>query len=190
MYFFCGISNFKTVLIFLKLNPHSPYSTFKQTYNLHNKYTFLQLFESSKSSSLLSSPIDFSDLFYPNIFLNALRQTTSRQIKIPLDQLILSSAWTPSQLPAKQCVQVQGLLLQGATFDSFLRETTVSSAAYSQAPIVFLAWTSESSSTITGEQIQVPVYSSSERSDLICSVNMPCRGADQWNIAAVALFLR
>ncbi|CAP30934.1 Protein CBG11861, partial [Caenorhabditis briggsae] len=151
---------------------------------------FLQLYEASKSSSILSSPIDFSDLFYPNIFLNALRQTTSRQLQIPLDQLILSSAWTPSQLPPKQCVQVQGLLLQGATFDSFLRETTVSSAAYVQAPILYLAWTSDSSSTITGEQIQVPLYNSSERSDLITAVNMPCRGADQWNIAAVALFLR
>uniref|UniRef100_A0A1I7UMZ6 Cytoplasmic dynein 2 heavy chain 1 n=1 Tax=Caenorhabditis tropicalis TaxID=1561998 RepID=A0A1I7UMZ6_9PELO len=150
----------------------------------------MQLYESSKSSSLLSSPIDFSDLFYPNIFLNALRQMTSRQLKTPLDQLVLSSAWTPSQLPNKQCVQVQGLLLQGATFDSFLRETTVSSAAYSQAPILFLAWTAENSSTISGEQIQVPLYSSSDRSDLITAVNMPCRGADQWNIAAVALFLR
>ncbi|KAF1768244.1 hypothetical protein GCK72_000056 [Caenorhabditis remanei] len=152
----------------------------------------MQLYESSKTSSasLLSSPIDFSDLFYPNIFLNALRQMTSRQLKIPLDQLILSSAWTPSQLPAKQCVQVQGLLLQGATFDSFLRETTVSSAAFTQAPILFLAWTAENSSTISGEQIQVPLYSSSDRADLISSVNMPCRGVDQWNIAAVALFLR
>ncbi|PIC50086.1 hypothetical protein B9Z55_000113 [Caenorhabditis nigoni] len=150
----------------------------------------MQLFEASKSTSILSSPIDFSDLFYPNIFLNALRQTTSRQLQIPLDQLILSSAWTPSQLPPKQCVQVQGLLLQGATFDSFLRETTVSSAAYVQAPILFLAWTADSSSTITGEQIQVPLYNSSDRSDLITAVNMPCRGADQWNIAAVALFLR
>ncbi|EGT58333.1 hypothetical protein CAEBREN_28930, partial [Caenorhabditis brenneri] len=150
----------------------------------------MQLYDSSKSSSILSSPIDFSDLFYPNIFLNALRQTTSRQLKIPLDQLILSSAWTPSQLPSKQCVQVQGLLLQGATFDSFLRETTVSSAAFSQAPILFLAWTAENSSTISGEQIQVPLYSSSDRVDLISFVNMPCRGADQWNIAAVALFLR
>lgn len=150
----------------------------------------MKLFESSKLSSLLSSPIDFSDLFYPNIFLNALRQTTSRQLRIPLDQLILSSAWTPSQLPPKQCVQVHGLILQGATFDSFLRETSVSSSAYSQAPTLFLAWTAEASSTISGEQIQVPLYTSKDRSDLITPVNMPCRGADQWNIAAVALFLK
>ncbi|CAI2310079.1 unnamed protein product [Caenorhabditis sp. 36 PRJEB53466] len=152
----------------------------------------MQLLESSKSSSssFLSSPIDFSDLFYPNIFLNALRQTTSRLLRIPLDQLSLSSAWTPSQLPAKQCVQVQGLLLQGATFDSFLRETTVSSAAHAQAPLLYLAWTAENSSTVSGEQIQVPLYNSSDRSDLISPVNMPCRGADNWNIAAVALFLK
>ncbi|PIC50926.1 hypothetical protein B9Z55_001638 [Caenorhabditis nigoni] len=139
-----------------------------------------RLYEASKSSAILSFLIDFSELFYPNIFLNALRQTTSRQLQIPLDQLILSSAWTPSQLPPEHCVQVQGLLLQGAAFDSFLRETTVSSAAYVQATTLYLAWTADSSSTITGEQIQVPLYNSSDRSDLITAVNMPCRGADQW----------
>ncbi|CAI5438007.1 unnamed protein product [Caenorhabditis angaria] len=150
----------------------------------------LQLLETAKSTSILSQPIDFSDLFYPNIFLNALRQTTSRQLNVPMDQLQLCSAWESSALPNKQTVEVKGLLIQGATFDGFLRETTVSSPAYTQAPLLYLAWTSESSSTVKGEQVQVPLYTSNDRTDLIGVVNMPCRGTETWNIAAVALFLK
>ncbi|CAB3410628.1 unnamed protein product [Caenorhabditis bovis] len=149
-----------------------------------------QLLATAESGSLLSHPIDFSDLFQPNVFLNALRQTTARQLSTPMDQLYLSSAWDASQLPQKQTIHVKGLLIQGAIFDGFLRETTVSSAVFAPAPPLFLAWTAQASSTINGEQVQVPLYTTSERSDLIATISMPCRSAHQWNIAAVALFLK
>ncbi|CAD6190911.1 unnamed protein product [Caenorhabditis auriculariae] len=149
-----------------------------------------QMFTAAESDELLSKPVDFSDLFRPTAFLNALRQSTSRAQSTPMDELKLSSAWDSSRLPSKSSIHVRGLLIQGATFDGILRETTESSPVMAPVPPLYLAWTRDDESTVVGEQTTVPLYVNSEREEVVARIAMPCREKFVWDMAAVALFLK
>lgn len=72
-----------------------------------------------RSSATLSRPLSLADMFNPQVFLNALRQQTSRNSQPPIavDDLKLVCVWgeTSRPLGALPCV-LSGLSLQGALF--------------------------------------------------------------------------
>ena len=59
--------------------------------------------------------INLSEFLHPEAFINALRQKTAREKKIPIDELEIVSDFkeTPGEISAK----IVGLFLQGADFD-------------------------------------------------------------------------
>ncbi|CAJ0943966.1 unnamed protein product, partial [Mesorhabditis belari] len=151
------------------------------------------LMKESKGGELLSRPVDLSQVLRPTALLTALRQKTARVRKIPMDELVLRSAWNAQLLQDHLSITVKGLLLQGAVFDSVLKEVSASSAPYISAPALTLAWTPMSSSFVysTAESVFVPLYTDAERETHIASIQMPCgRDTNKWNIASIALFLK
>ncbi|CAJ0574308.1 unnamed protein product, partial [Mesorhabditis spiculigera] len=151
------------------------------------------LVKEAKSGELLSRPVDLSQLLRPTSLLTALRQKTARVKKVPMDELVLRSAWNAQLLQDHLSVTVKGLLLQGALFESVLKEVSTSSAPYSQAPPLTLAWTPMASSNVysSSESVLVPIYTNAERETQIATVQMPCgRDTNKWNIASIALFLK
>ena len=65
----------------------------------------------------MDKPVNLSDLFHPETFLNALRQKSARQLKIAIDELKLVSSFETGKVGRALCVSVEGLWLQGCEFD-------------------------------------------------------------------------
>lgn len=68
-----------------------------------------------KRGTLLHEQLDLSDVFHPEVFLNALRQRTARKLKIALNELELATDFDMAQL--ENPVKLKGLLLQGCGFE-------------------------------------------------------------------------
>lgn len=66
---------------------------------------------------MLAQPVDLSTLFHPEIFINALRQRSARHLSKAIDELKLVSSFENSKIPAEVSIQLEGLWLQGSTFD-------------------------------------------------------------------------
>lgn len=70
-----------------------------------------------QQKQLLERPVNLSDLFHPETFLNALRQRSARKLKLAIDELKLVSAFETNKVPRDNSIQVEGLWLQGCDFD-------------------------------------------------------------------------
>merc|ERR1711988_1131723 len=88
------------------------------------------------SQQLLKTKLCLRDLFRPANFLNALRQQAARTYRVSMDrmQLVTSNEGSLNQFV---CINVEGLLLQGAVYDSG-RLTDV--ATDSEMPSLSMAW--------------------------------------------------
>lgn len=145
--------------------------------------------------------VRLADFLRPEIFLNALRQETSRILRVPLDALVLVCSFNGAEGFAAQCrdpqltypIQLEGLLLEGAAFEGG-RVVEVQAAGQSgqssllaALPPATLAWTPEANKCTSnaalqgansgnqyapGEEVDIPLYVSLNREKLLCSVPM------------------
>jgi len=169
-------------------NPSSWLKGFaKRAYNLRGWLDMV------KNGSLLSSELNLGDLYHPEIFLNAIRQKTSRKINCAIDSMKLRAAFDSSALRSPIVIKVKELLLQGCGFDgSKMIEPADDLPEFITLPLIYLAWNSsteqepysENSTTI------VPVYVSSSREKLLCKLKLPNTGsANDRTIGGVALLI-
>lgn len=54
--------------------------------------------QAAQAKTLLEKPLNLSDLFHPETFLNALRQRSARRLKIAIDELKLVSSFDGSKI--------------------------------------------------------------------------------------------
>ncbi|TPX70937.1 hypothetical protein SpCBS45565_g01524 [Spizellomyces sp. 'palustris'] len=149
--------------------------------------------EKGNAGTLFKSPLRMAGLFNPVTFLNALRQHTSRIIRVPMDDLKLVTTWSTTPLPSVPVsISITGLLLQGCTFDgSRLSEARAEDPTFVQAPICNLAWAPKSTPPVYKAVIEVPLYLEATREKGVCRVSVPCEGhGDGWLLAGVAFFLK
>ncbi|VDL94656.1 unnamed protein product [Schistocephalus solidus] len=97
------------------------------------------------------SAFDLADLLNPGIFLNAVRQQTARQSRVPIDELKLVSKWPCSKLPqgtfGVQALRITGLQLEGACFEGGqLADCQITSPTITELPELILEWTPKVSS--------------------------------------------
>ncbi|GMT01207.1 hypothetical protein PENTCL1PPCAC_23381, partial [Pristionchus entomophagus] len=135
------------------------------------------LYHAADSNQLLLKPVNLAKLLRPKTLLTALRQMTARKQQVEMDTLQLRCSWEASKAPGAIALTVNGLQLQGALFEgnygSTLKSTNESSASFTSAPSIILAWSSESSIYSDDSSVSVPIYSNSDRSELIATVQMP-----------------
>lgn len=115
---------------------------------------------SSNATRLLDSPVFLSKLLRPTVFLNAVRQISSRKSGIGMDELRLISAWEQSKLRnVSVAFSIQGLVIQGALLDSTqLRPTTSSSPPTSNVPLLHLAWVPQDAPPPYSPDSSIEVY--------------------------------
>ena len=149
------------------------------------------------AGSLLSRPVDLSDLFHPAVFLNALRQETARRVRVPINSLHFINEWgggAPIPGGTTCPVQVEGLQLEGALFDGhLLADCTPDSPSATNCPTCTVAWVvpREGKGRSSHEMVRVPIYLNSMREHEGTSVVMPCTGSpDIWKLRSVALVLK
>lgn len=96
------------------------------------------------SNTFYTAPIQLHSFLHPIIFLNALRQQTSRQLKKPMDSLKLVSSWNHSLTSSAIKVTVDGVLIQGCRFDGQnLTDAESSDPIFAKVPVFQLAWVPE-----------------------------------------------
>jgi len=145
------------------------------------------------ANGLLEAPLLLADLFRPGTFLNALRQQTARELKVPMDGLKLATAWEGKRIRAPLVVTVSELLLQGAEFDgTALREAAPTAPEVTSAPPLFLAFVpADEGASGAGESVAVPVYETTAREKLLFEADVPCgRGSPaDWVLSGCALLV-
>ncbi|CAN0004200.1 unnamed protein product [Laminaria digitata] len=144
---------------------------------------------------LLDRPVDLSNLFNPNTFLNAVRQQTARLAGCSMDALALVSSWDKGRLrSAVLPVTVEGLRLQGAAFSGgTLHQQSPNDPELAGVPDVTLAYVhkEETRPYQADQAIETPLYFSLDRERLLVEISMPTNEPqDNWILAGVALFLR
>lgn len=156
-----------------------------------------------RSGNIFGQPVTLSDFLRPDVFLNALRQQTARQLKVPIDGLHLVASFEPHLLsdPATSPlpVQIQDLILEGCSFDQsrkILMESSRNSSLISVLPPLTIAWMSKAahperalSSTRHPAVVAMPIYVSLSRENLIGEVHLHTDSTRQRVLNSAALFL-
>lgn len=146
----------------------------------------------SSTNEILHQELDLNSFFFPVTFLSALKQQSARATGEPMDTLELMSSWKSEKL-AQSCAYVNGLLIQGAQFDGKnLSDVGADALPTSKVPTVQLAWLPPQARSPYAETVQVPLYTSVDRSYALCELQLPVNSSDErikWRLASTALFL-
>lgn len=151
--------------------------------------------EKSQQGTLLSTAVDLSELFRPDVFLNALRQQSARVTKCPIDTLVFYSAWHKTGTAINLSCTLGGLFLQGCTFDGTrLSETGRNSSSIASIPPCHVAWVSPETFRSVNKLLtfSVPLYSTEEREKTVSQLHFPCVKGEEgkWIQMGTAVFLR
>eukprot|EP00050_Salpingoeca_kvevrii_P020215 m.95860 g.95860 ORF g.95860 m.95860 type:complete len:4292 (+) comp8765_c0_seq1:164-13039(+) len=151
--------------------------------------------ERAAAGTLLKTPIDFSQLFHPDVFLNALRQQTARIIKCSIDNLRCDCSWLATGVSGSMVqVPIDNLMLEGCIFDGTrLSETQRESSSVNPAPKCHIAWVPNDSPPAIppNEAISLPVYFTPAREKIVTRLSVPCGSdASKWMLSGAAFYLK
>mmetsp|Transcript_23934 Transcript_23934/g.36626 ORF Transcript_23934/g.36626 Transcript_23934/m.36626 type:complete len:171 (+) Transcript_23934:12283-12795(+) len=145
---------------------------------------------------LLEKPVNLSDLFHPETFLNALRQRSARKLKIAIDELKLVSSFENTKVSSGTAIALEGLWLQGCEFDGRkmidIKDNSGSSRELINLPPCYIAWIGKGDPDPyqDGSTVGTPIYHSIDRETLLCTIEVPSAGEKSSRIiGGVALFL-
>jgi len=165
--------------------PTSPSDPMTFLTQLIAKYVALRTdwFTRLQSRALVDQEVRLSDFLRPDVFLNAMRQQTGRELNVPIDSLHLVSAWDRSLFQDSSVpisCTLSGLLLEGCAFDDnrkILLESNRSTANLTQLPPVSIAWLPKQSHpnpilshNAQAPTIGVPVYVTHNRLHFVCKL--------------------
>lgn len=147
-----------------------------------------------QSGGLLQNSLDLSHLFHPETFFNALRQKSGRELRSPIDDLKLVSTFERKAVGGKISIQLDGLYLQGSGFSSgkIVDQSSDNLQELLPLPPCTIAWVrkAEADPYSEGSTVNIPVYFSILRENLLCELKIPNSGsADERIISGVAVFL-
>ncbi|CAK4090165.1 unnamed protein product [Aphanomyces euteiches] len=151
--------------------------------------------EDCAKGTLLSRPLDLSDVLQPGTFLNALRQQAARTLKCSMDGMKLLSCWEKDKTTSGsfEWYAIGGLLLQGASFEGgSLQESTSDAQELISVPTCYIAYTREDEREPYAKDtyIKVPLYYSTSRERMLVEISLPISGdPSKWIVGGVALFL-
>jgi dynein heavy chain 2 len=137
--------------------------------------------------------VNLGDLLHPETFLNAFRQKSARAYKVAIDELKLVSSFDKSKIGSQGSIIVEGLYLQGCSFDGQnLVDIQGKTSEIIQLPVCYLSWiASNQQDPYPVEQtVQTPIYFNLDREKLLCTLQMSNNGNSSARIiSGVALLL-
>lgn len=149
--------------------------------------------QAAQEGSLLRSPLDLSDLFRPQTFLNALRQETAHVTREPLVSLQLACSVGKPVPSAALCVKLDNMLLQGASMDEsgvLAQVNSADAAGCAMLHDVYIAWVMNA--TVDASAVAIPVYANGTKETLLWELKLRCPSAADVNkfiLAGVAIIL-
>jgi dynein heavy chain 2 len=169
-------------------NPNSWVKGFaKRAFNLK------QWIEAVKNGNLLANELYLAELYHPDVFLNAIRQKTSRKINCPIDSMKLAVSFEPDRLKSPIVIKVRGLLIQGCGFDGAkMVEPGNDLPEFITLPTVYMAWNAQKDADPHPDSSTavVPLYISSTREKMLCKLKLPNQGsASERIIGGVAVLI-
>ncbi|KAI9144619.1 dynein heavy chain and region D6 of dynein motor-domain-containing protein [Paraphysoderma sedebokerense] len=127
-------------------------------------------------NDVISSPISLSMFFRPEVFLNALRQSTAKKVGKPMDALQLTSTWNSSEVGSKSFwICIQNLNIQGGKFiRGRLIEVTSDDSTYSVLPKCYIAWVQNTENTMKEGVFHIPIFKDPRRETTVAKIQMAC----------------
>ena len=121
---------------------------------------------------LQSCDINLSEFLHPEAFINALRQKTAREKKIPIDELEIVSEFRDSgDISAK----IVGLFLQGSDFDgSKLVDISGNQSEIINMPKCIFRFVKGKQKS--NDEIEIPLYENLFREHFICQLGLKFKG--------------
>jgi dynein heavy chain 2, cytosolic len=151
--------------------------------------------ELAMNGRLLSQPLNLSDLFNPGTFLNALKQESARNLKVPLEETKLVSAWDARKLSGCGLIAtLDGMYIENAIIDrGELAEVGQGAAEITTSPSLSLAFIpiNQPDPMRGASTLSVPIYCTPSREKHLVDVGIPIREGDQslWILSGVAFLL-
>ena len=147
------------------------------------------------TAAFLRQPQSLGELVRPQVFLNALRQTSARSSGVALVELQL--ACLPADVPLQGAqttlrLKGSGMRIQGATLQGGqLTQVTADAPASTITGIDFVVGFVPQKQMPSQPYVSVPVYTNVSRETFVMSVFFPCakEEVDGWTLRGVAIFL-
>ena len=119
--------------------------------------------------------VNLAEFLHPEAFINALRQKSAREMKVPIDELEISCEFD-KQGASGVCAKVSGLFLQGADFDgSKLVDISGNKSEIVAMPTCYLKW-GKGDKGNKGKVIDIPLYENLFREHFICKLGLQYQG--------------
>jgi dynein heavy chain 2 len=116
--------------------------------------------ERTTTQKLLLETLNLSELFHPEVFLNALRQKTARKLNEPLNTLKLQVDFDAGRLKSPIIVKLGGLLLQGCGFqNNMMVDPPANLQEFTSLPTLAVCFVAKSSpENYPKDQLAVPYH--------------------------------
>ena len=142
----------------------------------------------------LDQDLNLSDLFHPETFLGALRQSTARQHQTSMESLRLANWWGARGASSKSSVRVTGIWVEGALMDGMgnLSEALSNSPSINPAPPCTLAWVPIDKKDSRGAaNMSIPLYLNAHREKVLAFLEIAVSSVNEnkWLQAGVVSFL-
>ena len=127
-----------------------------------------------KGDNLLNATnINLSEFLHPEAFINALRQKSAREMKIPIDELEIECNFNNDNNGV--VAKINGLFLQGADFDgSKLIDISGNQSEIVQMPLCLFRFVK--GKVKKKDEIGIPLYENLFREHFICSLELKFQG--------------
>ncbi|RWS13790.1 hypothetical protein B4U79_14531 [Dinothrombium tinctorium] len=129
-------------------------------------------------------------------FLNALKQHAAREIGISVDSIKMHFNWSRNVAKTTQLFMatITGLNIEGAVFDGVsLMECSPNAELKSAMPPLNLCFTPKESQFLSeGETVELPVFGTSSRDNVLFWFDVPCKPGSQsyWIQSAIGLVVK
>lgn len=147
------------------------------------------------------SGVWFGGLLSPEAYLIATQQATAQLHEWSLEELELKFELHPSEEEIQKTLDdqtgfiIKGLSMESAEYDAEDARVKLTSKLSSSLPTIALRWVrvaaqGEAGAEPVADTVELPVYQTRSRKQLLCSVKMPTYGVPQhtWYQRGVALF--
>jgi dynein heavy chain 2 len=191
--------------------PIKPQSWLKEL--IRKRLALMRWRSASVKGALLNESLNLGELFNPATFISALRQMSARSIGCAIDKMKMVSG-LDRELEKTNCshiCRINGLLLEGASIDSFghLQESSPDANELVPVSTLSIGYVSIDSPTMSLKDayIKIPVFVSTNRVEYLLDVDLKLETTDsgnskyesnndtqptktKWILAGVALFLK
>ena len=136
--------------------------------------------EAAETGKMLTNDLSLSDMFNPDIFLNAYKLYCAQSLNISVDDLVLKTTFEKESSSSKvQPLKIRSLILQGSSYNNkkIDEREGESKSEYEILPVCYLSFVSKETHQQSADTITVPLFSNLTREKHIIDFILPFSGS-------------